>query len=181
MQNHSQRLNDIVENVLQISRREASNPEPIELHHWLQQFTVTFNEGNAEPGEFDFSAVASDTIVIFDPGQLNQVITNLAHNGLRYSKQNKGEARLHFKTGHHGRTGLSFLDVTDEGPGVTPSEINRLFEPFHTTENDGTGLGLFISRELCEANHAQLELIETPVGTGACFRITFPHPDRLAA
>ena len=181
MQNHSQRLNGIIENVLQISRRQASKPESVQLQDWLENFAVIFNEGNHEPGEFDFSAVAADASVTFDPGQLNQVITNLAHNGLRYSKQHRGQAIIHFSTGNHSHTGLTYLDVTDEGPGITAQEVSRLFEPFHTTENDGTGLGLFISRELCEANHARLELIETPPGTGACFRITFPHPDRLAA
>jgi len=72
---------------------------------------------------------------------------------------------------------IPYLDVIDDGPGVDPATEEHLFEPFHTTENAGTGLGLYISKELCEANQAQLSYRRTDAGK-SCFSIHFPHPDR---
>ena len=56
------------------------------------------------------------------------------------------------------------LDVVDDGPGVPPAVRNQLFEPFYTTVSSGTGLGLYIAREICAANDATLDYVETPAG-----------------
>jgi len=72
---------------------------------------------------------------------------------------------------------LPQLDVRDRGTGVPAGDIDRIFEPFFTTEPNGTGLGLYLSRELCEANGIRLEY-RAEAGQGGCFRLCFPHPDR---
>jgi two-component system sensor histidine kinase PilS (NtrC family) len=72
-------------------------------------------------------------------------------------------------------SGLTQLDVIDQGPGVPEENISRIFEPFFTTEHSGTGLGLYLARELCEANQVRLEYLHGP-DTGSCFRLNFPHP-----
>ena len=69
------------------------------------------------------------------------------------------------------------LDVIDEGIGISEAERDHLFEPFYTTETKGTGLGLYISRALCEANEARLDYLRDD-DNKSCFRISFPHPDR---
>ena len=56
------------------------------------------------------------------------------------------------------------LDVADDGPGVAPELRSQLFEPFCTTAAGGSGLGLYIAREVCEANGASLDFVETPSG-----------------
>jgi two-component system sensor histidine kinase PilS (NtrC family) len=73
---------------------------------------------------------------------------------------------------------LPVLEVIDHGPGIAEEHITHIFEPFYTTEASGTGLGLYISRELCESNQARLEY-EPMVPRGSCMRITFAHPKRL--
>jgi two-component system sensor histidine kinase PilS (NtrC family) len=69
--------------------------------------------------------------------------------------------------------GRVMLDVQDDGPGISAEHQGKLFEPFFTTAPDGTGLGLYIAKELCEANGALLEYHAVDERAGACFRITF--------
>jgi two-component system sensor histidine kinase PilS (NtrC family) len=71
------------------------------------------------------------------------------------------------------------LDIVDRGPGIPPSVAEQLFEPFYTTSEHGTGLGLYIARQLCEANQASLKHIPLPAG-GSCFRITLARTEPLA-
>ena len=77
-------------------------------------------------------------------------------------------------------TDRPYLNVIDAGPGVSEEQIDRLFEPFFTTERTGTGLGLYLTRELCEANQARITYTRHE-GGGSCFRIIFAHPDRITA
>ncbi len=62
------------------------------------------------------------------------------------------------------------LDIVDQGPGIAPEHRDQLFEPFFTTSHQGTGLGLYLAKELCEANRARLEARSSATG-GACFRV----------
>jgi two-component system sensor histidine kinase PilS (NtrC family) len=70
------------------------------------------------------------------------------------------------------------IEVLDRGPGIPDAVVAQLFRPFFTTSEHGTGLGLYIARELCRANGANLEYVAVPAG-GACFRLTLPGPDAL--
>tara|TARA_Y100000991_G_scaffold188104_1_gene153381 strand:+ start:36 stop:275 length:240 start_codon:yes stop_codon:yes gene_type:complete len=72
----------------------------------------------------------------------------------------------------------AFVEVRDFGPGIAPEHRGAVFEPFFTTDKSGTGLGLYLARELCEANQAHLALVDDDQ-PGCCFRITFAHPGRL--
>jgi len=175
---HSQRMNAIVENILQLSRRQRSRPEEFELSSWLQDFIASFC--STEGVESRYIAIEinpPDTVVRIDPSQLNQVLWNLCHNGIRYSRANTGEPRLKLRGGISAESPNPFLDVIDSGRGVPPEAVDHLFEPFFTTEPKGTGLGLYISRELCESNQARLNYIPVSSG-GSCFRIIFADPRR---
>ncbi|MDG1773474.1 MAG: histidine kinase dimerization/phospho-acceptor domain-containing protein [Oceanicoccus sp.] len=176
IQRHSKRMNNVIENTLQLSSRSAPKPEHIILELWLQQFIDEFeNTGEATP-YITLTSVQS-CMVDIDCSQLSQVITNLAQNGLRYSLQQTGKATLELYVHINPLTQLPVLDIIDDGPGVNDDARDNLFEPFFTTEAKGSGLGLYISRELCEANEARLDYIRTEAGK-SCFRISFPHPDR---
>ena len=108
-----------------------------------------------------------------DKSQLHQVLWNLCENGLRYGRR---APRLTFTVGVNETNGRPFLDILDSGPGLDDFVAERLFEPFATSEASGTGLGLYIARELCESNQASLQLLERT--HGCCFRIVFAHPAR---
>ena len=71
------------------------------------------------------------------------------------------------------------LEVLDDGPGVPDEQLQNIFEPFYTTDNKGSGLGLYISRELCESNQARLDY-QRRQGGGSCLRITFAHSRKLS-
>ncbi len=114
-----------------------------------------------------------------DPDQLHQVLTNLVQNGLRYSVQKKSDAQLWIKLFIDAESELPVLEVHDDGPGIAPERLDKIFEPFYTTEAKGTGLGLYISRELCESNQARLDFKPSEHG-GSCFRITFAHPRKMS-
>ena len=117
-----------------------------------------------------------NTSIRFDPDQLYQVINNMVSNGLYYSLKNN-EHSVKIVVGVDTFNGLPYVEVYDFGPGVDIEQQKNLFEPFYTTEKTGTGLGLYLSRELCEANQAHLDYL--PQEQGACFRITFSHPNRF--
>lgn len=175
---HSRRMNAIVENILQLSRRQRARPQELALKPWLEQFISDFClTQNISAEHIALDVHPSDTVVRMDPQQLHQVLWNLCHNGMRYSLAQTGTPRLHLSAGITADAHTPFLDVIDVGIGVAPEAVAHLFEPFFTTEATGTGLGLYISRELCESNQARLHYMAIP-GGGSCFRITFADPRR---
>lgn len=171
---HTIRLNDTIENVLELSRRHPASPQPINLSDWLIEFSDQFNQTEVDQGKFFVSVQPEHLEIRFDSSQLQQVLNNLCENGLRYSMQKTGKPVIHLNAGLQADTDQPYLDIIDEGPGIDSQTASRLFEPFHTTERTGTGLGLYISRELCQANNARLDHIASYQG-GCCFRIIFPH------
>ncbi len=183
IRDHCQRMNGVVENVLETSRRRLPSPVRMPLHAHLEDFATAFRDAGAE-AEIRIEVDPPDTEVRMDRGHLDQVLTNLVTNALRHS----GDRDEHvgsrpvilLQGGVDLRTERPYLNVIDQGPGVPDDSVERLFEPFYTTARSGTGLGLYISRELCEANQARLTYYRHDSG-GACFRITFSHPDRIVA
>jgi len=178
IRDHSQRMNAIVENVLQLSRRQRARPQELQLKPWLEEFIRDFClTQNISARHTDIHVDPPDIMIRMDPQQLHQILWNLCHNGIRYSKAQSGLPRLELHGGIIVESHHPFLDVIDFGPGIPAEAAEHLFEPFFTTEAAGTGLGLYISRELCEANQARLHHVPMP-GGGSCFRITFADPRR---
>ncbi|MEM8766843.1 MAG: HAMP domain-containing sensor histidine kinase [Pseudomonadota bacterium] len=175
---HCQRMNSVIENVLEMSRRHPPTPVKLCLSEFLEEFRTNFTESmNDAVIEIDVSP--RDTEVRVDRSQLLQVLTNLVDNGIRASREADGAPRVRLNGGVDPRTERPFLNIIDDGPGVPDEQLPKLFEPFHTTAASGTGLGLYISRELCEANQARLNY--HPHAGSSCFRLTFAHPDRITA
>ena len=174
---HCQRMNEVIENVLEMSRRQAPSPTKINLYSYLEKF-VHGIQASIPEAQLELVVEPEDTEVRMDTRQLSQALTNLVSNGIRYSKEAGHEARVLLEGGIDARTERPYLNVIDEGPGVPEAQVGSLFEPFFTTSPSGTGLGLYISRELCEANQARLTYYRHERG-GSCFRITFAHPDRI--
>ncbi len=171
----SRRMNLIVENVLQLSRRRQAEPEFLELGAWLRQYVEEFRQGLAPNQRLHLEIIGQHLLTRMDPHQLAQVLANLIRNGLRYSGQAHAEAQVWLRLFHEDEGRLPMLDVLDDGAGVATEQLQHLFEPFFSTESKGTGLGLYISRELCESNRARLDYRERSDG-GSCFRIVFARP-----
>jgi two-component system sensor histidine kinase PilS (NtrC family) len=165
----SHRVNEIIENVLQLSRRESSHIQVLMLKPWLAGFVYELKQSYPE-AEIELDVQPADMRVRVDPLHLRQILYNLCQNGLRYSKAQTGKASLMLRGRMFDSTPV--LDTMDYGPGIPPDKVEQIFEPFFTTEPHGTGLGLYISRELCEGNQARLSYFSVPTG-GSCFRISF--------
>lgn len=174
---HCARMNKVIENVLQLSRRKQVQPELLNMQEWLMHFIDDFKATQNEPTEIEFKSTSSEIAFRIDPSQIGQVLTNLFQNGLRYSEKNTGKRYLRVVADFSIQTEQPTLDIIDRGPGIDEDLRDKIFEPFYTSEKSGTGLGLYIARELCEANQARLDYI--PTKTGSCFRITFSHPARI--
>jgi two-component system sensor histidine kinase PilS (NtrC family) len=177
---HCQRMNGVIENVLELSRRRTPSPVRLRLLDWLDEFVIQFKQANMDDADIQIDVRPKETDIRVDPGQMSQALTNLVQNGLRYSVERTGKATLRLEGGVDASTDRPYLNVIDQGPGVPAEQEKHLFEPFFTTDHRGTGLGLYITRELCEANQARIAYSRHAEG-GSCFRITFSHPERITA
>ena len=166
---NTQRINQIVQDVMQLNRRDRVQAEVFELGVMLRAFVEEFSLAErVEPGVMVLAGMP-DAEVSFDRGHLRQVIWNLCRNALRYSRKLPGSLKLTVNAeGERMRLG-----VQDDGPGISAEHRGKLFEPFFTTSADGTGLGLYVAKELCEANGASLEFCASEDLPGACFCIVF--------
>lgn len=174
---NSRRVSEIVENILQLSRREASRPQSISLRDFTTAFITEFTS-TTELFEGQLSALAGDDVdVRMDPGHLHQILWNLCENAMKYASEAAGGIGIELAWGRMPGSRRPYLEVADRGPGIPETMQDRVFEPFATGPNGGTGLGLFISRELCECNRAAL-IYEPRKGGGSVFRIVFADPAR---
>lgn len=163
---NSQRLNRLVAEVLELGRRDSALPEPIRLGPYLREFVDEFALHDASaPGRLRLEGT-DDLTVVFDRSHLHRILWNLLINALRHASHMPAAVRLIAGARDDGHVELHVLD---DGPGIDESLRGQVFEPFFTTQGTGTGLGLYIARELCEANGAQLDLLDT--SPGAHFRI----------
>ncbi|MGA9334782.1 MAG: ATP-binding protein [Rudaea sp.] len=174
--NHCSRVNEIIENILQLSRRERSRPDSLDLSHWAQHFVEEFKTGN-DIGQDQLRAVtqARHVEALADPQQLQQVVWNLVQNALRYGRLPGEPARVSVVPRLATDKGPPLIEVIDRGPGIPAKVASQIFEPFFTTHEYGTGLGLYLARTMCEANQAILEYVPV-AGGGSCFRITLSAP-----
>ena len=144
--NHCSRVNEIVENILQLSRRERSRPESLDLSHWATHFVEEYKSGN-DIGQDQLRAVTQSRHVeaLADPQQLQQVVWNLVQNALRYGHvcpANRHACR--WCRVWPLEKGPPLIEVVDRGPGIPVKVAAQIFEPFFTTHEYGTGLGLEI-------------------------------------
>jgi two-component system sensor histidine kinase PilS (NtrC family) len=176
--NHCNRVNMIIEDVLHMSRHQQQNAERIDLKQWLTQFIKIHNETHTDDRNINIEIDIPQGVleVKFIPSQLEQIINNLVENGLRYSEKATGKAHIRIQ-GRLRSENRPCLCIIDDGIGISADVEVHLFEPFYTTEKGGTGLGLYISKELCEANQAQLSYVRTPEGKSS-FCVHFSHPDK---
>ena len=174
---HSGRIDKIVEDVLNLSRREAAMPSTFALRPFLERTLALYREdARRQSGHIEFGEVEDDLKVRFDPNQLQRILHNLWDNsfahGVRPAAVGPAEAvKVQLSAGRRDPREPAWLDIADNGRGIPAGLRDKVFEPFFTTAHSGTGLGLYLSRELCEYNQARLLLM--PSEQGVRFRIYF--------
>ncbi len=162
------RLDRIVQEVLYLNRRDRAQPESIDPASYLANFAAEFCASEKVPERCVDVQVRTVQRMSFDRQHLDQVLWNIVRNAFRHGRREAGSVRILVTPAP--AQGKLHLDVHDDGPGVSREAQAHLFEPFFTTDTQGTGLGLYIARELCEGNGARLEYVEQ--SPGAQFRIT---------
>ncbi len=170
--NHCTRANEVVENILQLSRRERSRPESIDVNAWALAFVEDYKQSN-DLGSDHLRAITQNRTIeaMVDPQHLQQVVWNLVQNAIRYGREPGEAARVVVVARLATDKGPPLLEVVDRGPGIPAKVAAQIFDPFFTTSDYGTGLGLYLAKQMCEASQASLEYVPV-AGGGACFRIT---------
>ncbi|HKE94841.1 MAG TPA: PAS domain-containing sensor histidine kinase [Povalibacter sp.] len=175
------RVREIIENVMSMARRENSQPERLVLAPWLSGFREEFCATmQIAPERLVISALLGDVEVQVDHSQLRQILWNLCENAVKYGAREPGADSIELRVGRLASTARPFLEVADRGPGIAVQHRERIFEPFFTGNERGTGLGLFLARELAQTNGATL-LYEPRTSGGSLFRIVFRDPERWVA
>ena len=174
---NAERVSTIIGNVQQLARRESTRPERMPLGEWLADFVGEFiSTGGHEAGQLAPEVPDPELEVRVDPSHLRQILWNLCENAFRYSVKAPGDT-VEVRVGRLAGSNRPFLEVLDRGPGIDSTISDRIFEPFFTSRASGTGLGLFIARELAQCNRALL-VFEPRAGGGSIFRIVFADPQR---
>jgi two-component system sensor histidine kinase PilS (NtrC family) len=163
IQTNTRRMNRQVEEILQLSRR-APERETIQLDQWLPQLIDEYrNAFLSDNNWLLLEAPENHCRINFDAEQLRQVLVNLIANARQHSKQVEGELVISVSVDCSNADNV-IIDVSDNGEAIPQEQIEQLFDPFFTTHSNGTGLGLYLSRELCLNNQANLEFISLEKG-----------------
>jgi len=179
IQQNSDRVNEVIENILKLSRQNLPHSRPLALAPWLQETIAALHSAfGLHPGQISLQLAPEDTTVHADAGQLKQILEILCENAIRHFPGNPEALRIVILGGITRKSGTPYLEVQDNGDGIDSAVVEKLFDPFFTTHSQGTGLGLYIARQLSEANRIRLEY--RPLANGACFRLTFPRPKQRA-
>jgi two-component system sensor histidine kinase PilS (NtrC family) len=174
---NADRVSTIINNVLQLSKRGETQLERLFLPGWVEEFTEEFCETmQLARARLRVESSTADIEVRVDPTQLHQVVWNLCDNALKHAIDRPDE-RIEIRCGRMTPSARPFLEIADRGPGVPRELAERIFEPFFTGARGGTGLGLFLARELAQTNGATL-LYEPRSGGGSIFRLVFADPTR---
>ncbi|MGB1091586.1 MAG: sensor histidine kinase [Oceanobacter sp.] len=170
------RIDRIVEDVLALSRKRQAQMENLKLQPWLEDFCCQFRSQQSNR-LFSIKVDCEDDLTVsFDPLHLQQILHNLCANGLKYATKHKPEApQLTIRARSRGLQ--VWLETLDNGAGIPESQREHLFEPFHTTEHQGTGLGLYMCRELCHANRASIQYLRDD--QQSCFRVVLRSGEKM--
>lgn len=172
---HTGRINRIIEDILQLSNRQLIQSDEISIDNAIDSFVKRFLSEN-NMGASRLKAETEPCRATIDPEHLDQILWNLCTNAQLHNQNNPINIVIKCWFSEHGTANML---VVDDGKGISQADRINLFEPFFSTHHEGTGLGLFIIRELCELNHARIECL--PTADGAHFHITFNHSQDMAA
>jgi len=177
IEDNTQRINQIIKDVLELNRRDRTLQETIGLNQFITDFHTQFCAIEKIPStHFSISHCIQQNSITFDRRHLTQILWNLCKNGWEHSRKEIGSLSLHCtqtQSAAPAAKAVMKLEIIDDGAGVDEQNRSKLFEPFHTTKTTGNGLGLYISRELAEANNSKL--IYQPLEHGSAFILQFKN------
>lgn len=168
IRNNAKRIDRIVGEVLQLNRRDRQQPEAVALADFMRSLVDEIVQSESIPAGAVVILIAEELQIIFDRGHLNQIVWNVVRNAWQHCQKKERSIRIAARPGYMGDAVI--CEMSDDGPGIPAELRSQIFEPFFTTRPGGTGLGLYIARELADANAAALELL--PKTPGAHFRLT---------
>ena len=164
IQNHAKRMNGIVENILQLSRREQSQPEVVPLHLFLPEFAMEFETSKVNHSlEFTTVFPPDPAHVLYDKSQLHQCLWKLLDNASDHASRHNMTPKVKLELATYDESGFCVITIADNGPGIPEDQIEKIFEPFYSTRKEGSGLGLYIARELAELHPKWPSPLETLV------------------
>jgi two-component system sensor histidine kinase PilS (NtrC family) len=172
--NNCDRMNGVIKNVLQLTRRQHSQPQINDMASFLEEFKHDFCHNNQCDLHIKLPT-NKQVFMVFDKSQLEQVLVVLCDNAMQHGRDIEGDVTIVIAVKSSAYKIL--LTVSDSGPGIPPENSEDIFEPFFSTLITGTGMGLFLARDLCEINQARLTLVKT--NNGSCFAITLNSSDEL--
>lgn len=175
--NHSQRINFIINSILDFSRRNNAAPIVIDLFQWTEKFKREYLEQHHD-ASISITSIEDTINTVVDPNHLYQILTNLVDNGLRYNKKNTGKKEITLHLRIQEKDQRPTIDVIDNGLGIAKEDIHKMFEPFYTTDSLGSGLGLYLCKELSEANQANLRYSYDTEKKQCIFSLMLAHPKR---
>lgn len=166
------RMNTIIKNVLNISKKQTDSPEIIDINHFIQIFIRDFRPSHLPEVTIEFKPLPHPEKVFMDSSQLRQVLVNLCENGLRYSFANTQKAHLIIALETQSSPNVLLIHIQDFGKGIDGRDTKHMFEPFYTTEKNGSGLGLYLAREICQINGGQILYYPLePFGSDFCIQL----------
>jgi len=168
---NSDRVNDIIDNVTEVSRRQAPKPQTLPLNDWLPDCLEEYRSQAHEDAVIELSTSPEQPVITVDPRHLQRILSNLLDNALRHSLEDasRNEARVEVISDEE--AGQVHIDVVDYGLGVADADRTHLFEPFFTRSGNGSGLGLYLCKDLCEINGAELTYRRNVAGEST-FRVS---------
>lgn len=168
IRSNAKRIDRIVGEVLQLNRRDRQQPDVIAFGEFMRSLTEEITQAENIPQGAVVMQIPADLTIVFDRGHLSQIVWNLVRNAWQHCQKKGGSIRIAGRAGYMGDAVI--MELQDDGQGIPAELRGQIFEPFFTTRPGGTGLGLYIARELADANAAALELLAKAPGTH--FRMT---------
>lgn len=163
------RIDKMLEDISSLNKRNKTKRETIGLIPFWEEFKQEFLLGHPDAaGCIHPDIQGGSPTAYFDPAHLRQIMWNLANNAWRHSRKQPGSISVTIRPAQKNTVCILFAD---DGGGVPPEVQEHLFEPFYTTAENGTGLGLYVARELAHANFGDL----TYLPEAKCFELTLPE------
>ncbi len=170
---HSERLNTIIKSILHLSRKRIIEKTRVELDEWLDKFVYDFSiEKHIDVEQIEISIKDCHLYIETDISAFEQIMWNLCSNAFNYSQNSNGKSKVFI--GLEVINEMVAIDVINYGTKIDVKHVHRIFEPFFTTSSTGTGLGLYLCKELCNNNNIKLNYIND-FSEGTCFRLVFPE------